>query len=113
MWNLNERAIHSLIGLPETGMAFSSWKPRSGAMPRRCWFSIPNVRADLSEIGPTPGDDPAVILRNGLPVIEALKSDVVLTMIAAPGPYSFRLLSSRIGTIPAASAPSSVSASTA
>jgi hypothetical protein len=52
-----------------------------------------------------PGDDPAVILRNGLRVIEALKENVVETIFAAPGPHSFRLLSSRIASVPAADAP--------
>ena len=47
-----------------------------------------------------PGDDPALILRNGLRVIEALRSDVVITMFAAPPPHSFRLLSSRIEPLP-------------
>jgi len=57
---------------------------------------------DLSQIGLVPGDDPAVILRNGLRVIEALKSGVVETIFAAPGPHSFKLLSSRIAAMPAA-----------
>ncbi len=58
---------------------------------------------DLAEIDLMPGDDPAVILRNGLRVVEALKSGVVETIFAAPQPHSFRLLSSRIAAMPAAS----------
>lgn len=56
---------------------------------------------DLSQVELTPGDDPSIILRNGLRVIEALKSDPVTTIFAAPGPHSFRLLQTRIVVSPA------------
>jgi hypothetical protein len=61
---------------------------------------------DLSQAGLVEGDDPATILRNGLRIIEAMKGDVTLTMIAAPGPRSFKLVQTRIGALaPGAGAP--------
>ncbi len=53
---------------------------------------------DLSEIELKPGDDPSVILRNGLRIIDAMKAGVVKTIFASSQPHSFKLLSSRIGT---------------
>jgi hypothetical protein len=67
---------------------------------------------DLSQVGLVEGDDPATVLRNGLRIIEAMKSDVALTMIAAPGLRNFKLLQTRIGSL-AASAVSPTSAGVA
>src|SRR5258705_5484635 len=57
---------------------------------------------DLSSIGLEPGDDPATIPRNGVKIVELLKSEITQTVIAAPHPRVIRLLSSRIGPPPAA-----------
>jgi len=105
MWNLGEGAIQSLLDLPETGMGFQIveaviW---GSATPLLVFNSERAV--DLSAVGLAPGDDPTVILRNGLRVIEALKGDVIQTIVAAPGPHSFRLMSSRIATMAAAVPP--------
>ena len=51
-----------------------------------------------------PGDDPTTILRNGLKIVELLKSEIARTIIAAPSPRIHGLLGSRIGTLPAAPA---------
>ena len=56
-----------------------------------------------------PGDDPATVLRNGLRVIAALQGDMAITMIAAPGPRSFRLLQTRIGPLASGGAPAASS----
>lgn len=101
MWNLDETAIKHLAGLPETGMGFQLveaviWGTLTPLLVLNSERAI-----DLSEIGLLPGNDPAVILRNGLRVIETFKGDVAIRMIAAPAPHSFRLLSTRIGSLPA------------
>jgi hypothetical protein len=84
MWNLDETAIKDLAGLPETGMGFQLVEAMIWGIPTPLLVLNSERAIDLSEIGLLPGDDPAVILRNGLRVIETLKGDVVITMIAAP-----------------------------
>ena len=63
-----------------------------------------NRAIDLSQIGLEVSDDPSAVLRNGLRIIDVLKSDVVETMVMAPAPRSFKLLSSRIPIVQAAMA---------
>ena len=100
MWNLGEDAIRSLTLLPETGMGFQLVE----AMVMRSitpLLVLNSERAiDLRGIDLTPGDDPTAILRNGLRVIETMKSQPDVTMFAAPQPRIIRLLSARIGSIP-------------
>lgn len=97
MWNLNDTAVEELLELPETGMGFqlveaSIWGTVSPLLVLNGQRAI-----DLSQAGLVEGDDPAIVLRNGLRIIEAMKGDVALTMIAAPGLRSFKLLQGRIG----------------
>jgi hypothetical protein len=97
MWNLNDTAVEELLELPETGMGFqlveaSIWGTVTPLLVLNGQRAI-----DLSQAGLVEGDDPAIVLRNGLHIIEAMKGDVTLTMIAAPGPRSFKLLQGRIG----------------
>jgi hypothetical protein len=105
MWNLGETAIKSLTDLPETGMGFQLVEAVIWGTSTPLLVFNSERAIDLSEIDLLPGDDPAVILRNGLRVIEVLKSDIVLTMFAAPQPHSFRLLSSRIAAVPTPARP--------
>jgi hypothetical protein len=101
MWNLGSDAIGNLTKLPETGMGFQLVQAMIlGSVKRLLVFNCERA-VDLSQMELLPGDDPAIILRNGLKVIEALKEDTVLTMFAAPGPQSFRLMEARIGLLPA------------
>jgi len=103
MWNLGEPAIKELTELPETGMGFQLIQAMIlGSATRLLVFNCERAM-DLSQVDLMPGDDPTIILRNGLRVIEALKSDTGLTMFAAPGPHGFQLLQARIGPLPAAS----------
>jgi hypothetical protein len=100
MWNLDETAIDSLTSLPETGMGFqiveaAIWGARTPLLVFNCEHAI-----DLSQIDLEPGDDPTVVLRNGLRIIEILKGDVVTTVFSAPGPRAFWLLNARIGFLP-------------
>lgn len=105
MWNLDESAIRSLLDLPETGMGFQL----VGAI---VWGNFKSLLAfnseravDVSEIGIELGNDPSVILRNGLRIVEAINSGEIQTVFAAPQPHSFRLLSSRISTAQAFEGP--------
>jgi hypothetical protein len=99
MWNLGESGIKALTDLPETGMGFQLVEAVIWGHATPLLVLNSERAIDLSQIELVPGDDPSVILRNGLRVIEALKSDIVLTMVAVPQPHSFRLLSSRIATV--------------
>ena len=51
---------------------------------------------DLSGIELSVSNDPATILRNGIRIVELLKSDVRQTIVMSPAPHSFKLLSMRI-----------------
>lgn len=102
MWNLDEDAVNALKALPETGMGFQFVE--GSLMGRKAPLLVFNAERayDLSSIGLEPGDDPATILRNGLKIVELLKSEITHTVIAAPSPRIRGLLSSRIGTPSAA-----------
>src|SRR5690349_16761922 len=98
MWNVDESAVKSLLDLPETGMGFQLVEGIVlGQAKPLLVFNSKRV-VDLSEIGLESGDDPSVIQRNGLRIINVLNHDIVHTMFAAPQPHSFKLLSSRIPT---------------
>lgn len=101
MWNLDESAIASLTELPETGMGFQLVEAVIWGKPSPLLVLNSEHAIDLSRIELEPGDDPNVILRNGLRIIDAMKLDVVERIFSAPQPRSFRLLSSRIAKMPA------------
>jgi hypothetical protein len=104
MWNLDNSAIEDLTGLPETGMGFQLVESLIWGTPTPLLVFNSERAIDLSQIGLEPGDDPDVILRNGLRIIETLKADVVTTVFSAPAPRSFRLLNARIGILPSTNA---------
>ena len=105
MWNLDTTAIEDLTRLPETGMGFQLVESLIWGTPTPLLIFNSERAIDLSQVGLEGGDDPDVILRNGLRVIEALKGDVVTTVFSAPAPRSFRLLNARIGFLPPTNAP--------
>ena len=101
MWNLDKAAIEDLVALPETGMGFQLVESLILGKPTPLLIFNSERAIDLSQLGLEPGDDPTVILRNGLRIIETLKrDDVVMTMFSAPAPRSFSLLNARIGPLP-------------
>ena len=72
MWNLGTAAIEELRKLPETGIGFQLVESRiMGSATRMLVFNSERA-IDPSQVELTAGDDPAVILRNGIKVIEAL-----------------------------------------
>jgi hypothetical protein len=105
MWSLDRTAIENLTSLPETGMGFQIVEAAIWGTPTPLLVFNSERAIDLSQIGLEPGDDPAVILRNGLRIIETLKSDVVTTIISAPAPRAFRLLNARIGFLSSTTTP--------
>jgi hypothetical protein len=105
MWSLGDTEIKDLANLPETGMGFQLVEAVVWGNVTPFLIFNSERAVDLSEIQLEPGDDPSVILRNGLRIINLLKGAVVTTIIAAPRPHSFRLLQTRIGSLPAAGAP--------
>ena len=96
MWNLNEDAIRSLADLPETGMGFQLVEAVVLGMTKPLLVLNAEHAIDIAEIGLEFGDDPSVILRNGLRIIDTMNGRIVQTMFAAPQPHSFKLLGSRI-----------------
>jgi hypothetical protein len=96
MLNLDESSIESLRKLPESGMGFqlvdiAVWGNK------KPFLVFNSKRAiDLSQISLESGDDPAVILRNGMKIVDLLRDDTVETMFMAPQPTSFVLLNARI-----------------
>ena len=118
MWNLNEAAITSLVDLPETGMGFQLVEAVVFGATTPLLVLKSEHAIDLAEIGLEPGDDPSIILRNGLRIIDVINSGIVQTVFAAPQPHSFKLLSSRVsvpkispsalGTVLMAALPSSL-----
>src|ERR1035438_2279028 len=84
MWNLDESAITSLRELPETGMGFQLveaviWGNATPLLVLNSEHAI-----DLSRIELEPGDDPNVILRNGLRIIDAMKLDLMNYLFGEP-----------------------------
>jgi uncharacterized protein len=79
MWSLDEDAIRALTALPETGMGFQFVE--GSLMGRIAPLLVFNSEraVDVSSIGLEPGDDPTTILRNGLKIVELLKSEIVQT----------------------------------
>lgn len=102
MWNLGDDAITSLTMLPETGMGFQLVEAMviGPITPTPLLVLNSEWAIDLRQIDLTPGDDPTAILRNGLRVIETMRSQPIVTMVSAPQPRIIRLLNARIGSIP-------------
>lgn len=106
MVHLKDSAFESLKALPETGMGFHLveaviWGKGTP------WLVLNSSNAiDLSQADLTPGDDPTTILRNGARIVEVMRLDIVQTLMAAPEPHSFRLLSTPIGNMPTPKSPS-------
>lgn len=95
IWHLSAPAIDSLLALPETGMGFQ-------LVEANCWgkltpFIIFNsdLAVDISALNLEIGDDPSVILNNGLRIVDALKG-YREPIFRAPQPHSFRLIGSRV-----------------
>ena len=100
MWNLGEEAISTLAALPETGMGFQLVEARILGEITPLLVLNSERAIDLGQIELLPGDDPATVLRNGLRIIETMKSQPIETLFAAPQPRIIRLLNARIGSIP-------------
>ncbi len=98
LWNLDDDAISQLLGLPETGMGFQ-WVTAQ-ALGRSTQFLVLNSQAavDLTGIELQAGAEPAIILANGLRVMEALRGiEPTRTIFSAPAPKNFVLLGTRVG----------------
>lgn len=105
MWSLSRTAVENLLSLPETGMGFQIVEAMIWGTPTLLLVLNSERAIDLSQIGLEPGDDPTIILRNGLRIIEMLKSDAVTKVVSAPAPRAFRLLNARIGFMPSTTMP--------
>ena len=99
LWNLGDEEVADLTRLPETGMGFQLVEAVIWGKDTPLLVFNSERAVDLSESDLEPGEDPAVILRNGLRVIDAVKSTPVITTMAAPKPHSFRLLQTRVGSL--------------
>jgi hypothetical protein len=101
-WNVGDDAVTQLKDLPETSMGFQIVE--ASLMGRVAPLLVFNAERaiDVSSIGLETGDDPSTILRNGLKIVDFLKSEITQTFISAPAPRILRLLATRIGTSPPA-----------
>jgi hypothetical protein len=90
MFNIDDAGQRGLEALPETGMGFQLVEAMVMGDLKRL--------LDLSGVELTVSNDPAIVLRNGIRIVELLKSDVRQTLVMSPAPHSFKLLSIRIPT---------------
>jgi hypothetical protein len=96
MFNIDDAGKMGLEALPETGMGFQFVEATvMGELKRLLVFNSEKA-IDLSGIELSVSNDPAVVLRNGIRIVELLKSDVRQTIVMSPAPHSFKLLSMRI-----------------
>src|ERR1700678_3350982 len=112
-WSLSDDSIEKLVDLPETGMGFqlvsASWRGESAVL------IVLNAALafDLSQVELLAGTDPAVILTNGIRVLNVMRQ-AGATIVGRPEPHSFNLLESRVsghGIIPPAPAPTAITSS--
>lgn len=96
MFNIDEAGKKGLEALPETGMGFQLVEAIVMGNLKRLLVFNSETAIDLSDIALSVSNDPAVILRNGIRIVELLKSDVRQTVVMAPAPHSFKLLNTRI-----------------
>jgi hypothetical protein len=95
MFNIDDAGKRGLEALPETGMGFQLVEAVvMGDLKRLLVFNSEKA-VDLSGIELSVSNDPAIILRNGIRIVELLKSDVRQTIVMSPAPHSFKLLSIR------------------
>lgn len=102
MYGLTPDGINALITLPETGMGFQIVEGLIWGATKPLLVFNSDRAVDLSQLGLEMSDDPSAVLRNGLRIVELLKSDVVETAIMSPAPRSFKLLNARIPIVRAA-----------
>src|SRR6266850_2426533 len=96
MFNIDDAGKRGLEALPETGMGFQLVEAMvMGDLKRLLVFNSEKA-IDLSGIELSVSNDPAIVLRNGIRIVELLKSDVRQTIVMSPAPHSFKLLSTRI-----------------
>jgi hypothetical protein len=95
-WNLGLNSIEKLVNLPETGMGFqlvsALWRGESAVL----IVLNAELAFDLSQVELLAGTDPAVILTNGIRVLDAMRQGGP-TIVGRPEPHSFNLLESRVG----------------
>src|ERR1700730_4334817 len=95
-WNLSDNSIEKLVDLPETGMGFqlvsALWHGESAVL----IVLNAELAFDLSQVELLSGTDPAVILTNGIRVLNVMRQ-AGPTIVGRREPRSFNLLESRIG----------------
>lgn len=107
-YHLPEDAISQLCALPETGMGFQLVRARVfGEFKPLLVFNCQRA-LDLAILDLTPSQDPAVVARNEQLIVDALHRTTT-TLVMAPHPSAFQVLSVRLGP-PAAPAVSTLAA---
>jgi hypothetical protein len=96
MFSIDDAGKKGLEALPETGMGFQLVEAMVMGDVKRLLVFNGEKAIDLSGVDLSVSNDPAIILRNGMRIVELLKSDVWQTIVMSPAPHSFRLLSIRI-----------------
>ncbi|HEY0555648.1 MAG TPA: hypothetical protein VGG20_15435 [Thermoanaerobaculia bacterium] len=95
VYHLGKPEIEQLTMLPETGMGFQIVEAIWQGNLITLLVINSELALDLSTLYIEPSEKPATIAKNEARIIEALK-EPRQTIIAAPGPHSFRLLNTRV-----------------
>jgi hypothetical protein len=97
--NIGDAQREELLKLPETGMGFQLVEARLEGALRRFLVWNATTALDLSFLDLQASDSPSVIMANEERIIEAANREE-MTLLMAPGPRSFRLLGTRVGSGP-------------
>jgi hypothetical protein len=102
--SVDAKGAEELLQLPESGMGFQLVEAAFWGVRKELLVFNAAIALDLSvlDLELAAATDTAARLRNEARIVEALKA-AVTTMVAAPGPRNFRLLTSRIGSTSASS----------
>lgn len=98
--NIDHVGREELLRLPETGMGFqlvdaSLWGDTKQLLVFNADIALDLTRLDLENVSP---NDTSALLRNEACIVEALRT-ATYTMVAAPGPRNFRLLTTRVSGV--------------
>lgn len=97
MYSLGDQGRGELLHLPETGIGFQLVEGTFWGDRKKFLVFNADLAIDLSSLNLDFTADPDVVQRNEARIVAEIRA-VYTTVIAAPGPHSFRLLSGRVET---------------
>ncbi|HEX5760451.1 MAG TPA: hypothetical protein VF121_14785 [Thermoanaerobaculia bacterium] len=97
-YHLPDDAVSQLCALPETGMGLQLVQAKVlGEIKPLLVFNCERA-LDLAVLNLTPTQDPAALARNEQLIVDALRQTTI-TLVTAPHPSTFKLLSVRLGPL--------------